>query len=117
MINQDTGVVQVWAVFLEGYGLCLHQCAVRFIELPDRVDAVFGKLDEGHGCLLIQALVHAFTVGEADAVSNVQPGPGNRLVRLVIYLLVLQAAPQAIHKHVLHPATRAVPADPGTRLI
>ena len=52
----------------------------------------------------------AFTIVEPEIVSNTQPGFGNRIVGLEIYLLVFQATPQALHKHIIYPTALAVHA-------
>ena len=53
----------------------------------------------------------AFTIVEPEIVSNTQPGLGNRIVGLEIHLLVFQATPQALYKHIVYPTTFAVHAD------
>ena len=55
----------------------------------------------------MKVLVPAFTIVEPEIITDTQPGLGNRIVRFQIHLFVFQAAPQALHEHIVYPAALA----------
>ena len=55
--------------------------------------------------------MRAFFVEVADVGGDPLFGLGHRLVRMPVHFLLLQAAPEALHVHVVEPATLAVHRD------